>query len=81
MVWEGYRSRLCKCNNFNENGLFGRDNASRPPWNTEEFLVVERIKLRRSEGLRSLAANRIRGKAQLFLFSCHENVTVAVEKG
>jgi len=24
MVWEGYRSRLCKCNNFNENGLFGR---------------------------------------------------------
>ena len=25
MVWEGYRSRLCKCNNFNENGLFGRD--------------------------------------------------------
>src|SRR5882724_8248337 len=27
MVWEGYRSRLCKCNNFNENGLFGRDNS------------------------------------------------------
>jgi hypothetical protein len=26
MVWEGYRSRLCKCNNFNENGLFGTDN-------------------------------------------------------
>ena len=25
MVSEGYRSRLCKCNNFNENGLFGRD--------------------------------------------------------
>jgi hypothetical protein len=25
MVWEGYRSRLCKCNNFNRNGLFGRD--------------------------------------------------------
>jgi hypothetical protein len=25
MVWEGYRSRLCKCNNFNQNGLFGRD--------------------------------------------------------
>ncbi len=24
MVWEGHRSRLCKCNNFNENGLFGR---------------------------------------------------------
>jgi len=27
MVWEGYRSRLCKCNNFNENGLFGREQA------------------------------------------------------
>jgi hypothetical protein len=25
MVWEGYRSRLCKCNNFDENGVFGRD--------------------------------------------------------
>ena len=25
MAWEGYRLRLCKCNGFNENGLFGRD--------------------------------------------------------
>src|SRR5713101_3090383 len=26
MAWEGYRSRLCKCNDFNVYGLFGRDN-------------------------------------------------------
>ncbi len=25
MAWEGYRSRLCKCNDFNVYGLFGRD--------------------------------------------------------
>jgi hypothetical protein len=25
VAWEGYPSRLCKCNNFNVNGLFGRD--------------------------------------------------------
>jgi hypothetical protein len=24
MAWEGYRSRLCKCNDFNVYGLFGR---------------------------------------------------------
>jgi hypothetical protein len=36
MVWEGYRSRLCKCNNFNENGLFGRDKC-------EGCMVVNKI--------------------------------------
>jgi hypothetical protein len=25
MAWEGYPSRLCKCNDFNVYGLFGRD--------------------------------------------------------
>jgi hypothetical protein len=30
MVWEGYRSRLCKCTNLNENGLFSRDNWFQP---------------------------------------------------
>jgi hypothetical protein len=25
MVWQGYWSRVCKCNGFNENRLFGRD--------------------------------------------------------
>jgi|GEM_PF-3718886 len=25
MAWEGYWSRYGKCNDFNENGLFGRD--------------------------------------------------------
>jgi hypothetical protein len=25
MAWEGYRWRLCKCNDFNVYGLFGRD--------------------------------------------------------
>jgi integrase len=25
MAWEGYRSRLCKCNDFNVHGLFSRD--------------------------------------------------------
>jgi hypothetical protein len=25
--WEGYQSRLCKCNNFDENGLFGTDKS------------------------------------------------------
>src|SRR5713226_8944236 len=25
MAWKGYRSRLCKCNDFNVYGLFGRD--------------------------------------------------------
>jgi hypothetical protein len=28
---EGYRSRLCKCNNFNGNGLFGRDRYQLTP--------------------------------------------------
>jgi predicted nucleic acid-binding protein len=27
MAWEGYWSRYGKCNDFNENGLFGRDEA------------------------------------------------------
>jgi hypothetical protein len=26
MAWEGYRSRVCKCNDFNVYGIFGRDN-------------------------------------------------------
>src|SRR5258708_20408191 len=25
MAWKGYRSRLCKCNDFNVYGVFGRD--------------------------------------------------------
>jgi hypothetical protein len=29
MVWADYRSQLCKCNDFNENGLFGRDRRHR----------------------------------------------------
>jgi IS30 family transposase len=37
MVWEGYRSRLCKCNNFNENGLFGRD----PPEQISKWLKIQ----------------------------------------
>src|SRR5713226_2217756 len=28
-AWEGYRSRLCKCNDFNVYGLFGRDSYLR----------------------------------------------------
>ena len=29
MAWEGYWSRYGKCNDFNENGLFGRDKGTR----------------------------------------------------
>ena len=43
MVWEGYRSRLCKCNNFNENGLFGRDRQIGKKVKT--LLSVLRVKL------------------------------------
>jgi hypothetical protein len=41
MVWEGYRSRLCKCNNFNRNGLFGRDipDASRIQLDYQVFIT------------------------------------------
>jgi hypothetical protein len=30
MAWEGYRSRLCKYNDFNVYGLFGRDRPAVP---------------------------------------------------
>src|SRR5713226_6010908 len=30
MVWEGYTSRVCKCNDFSTNGLFGRDKCFLP---------------------------------------------------
>ena len=30
MVRADYRSQLCKCNDFNENGLFGRDSHRSP---------------------------------------------------
>jgi hypothetical protein len=38
MVWEGYRSRLCICNNFNENGLFGTDKLP-----TENRVSLQRV--------------------------------------
>jgi len=31
MAWEGYRSRRCKCNDFNVYGLFGRDSPGEAP--------------------------------------------------
>jgi hypothetical protein len=43
MVWEGYRSRLRKCNDFNENGLFGMDSILplQKCYNTYNNYVVE----------------------------------------
>jgi hypothetical protein len=29
MAWKGYRLRLCKCNGFSVEGLFGRDSYLR----------------------------------------------------
>src|SRR5260370_8950216 len=37
MVWEGYWSRLCKCNDFNVYGLFGRDNLLYSPLMFKNF--------------------------------------------
>ncbi len=40
MVWEGDRSRLCKCNNFNGNGLFGRDRRFEIPHGMDDSTVI-----------------------------------------
>jgi hypothetical protein len=50
MAWEGYRSRLCKCNDFNVYGLFGRDNVEYTrkdmPW-LKELAQRERTRQRK----------------------------------
>src|SRR5258706_13236882 len=48
MAWEGYRSRLCKCNDFNVYGLFGRDTLqSRQKQTGRETQVVILNRLRK----------------------------------
>src|SRR5260370_11610135 len=48
MVWEGYWSRLCKCNDFNVYGLFGRDNLLYSPLMFKNFDICPQC---RAKGL------------------------------
>ena len=40
MAWEGYTSRVCKCNDFNVNGVFARDTPSEPRYYSQRQTVM-----------------------------------------
>jgi hypothetical protein len=73
MVWEGYRSRLCKCIDFNCYGLFGRDNASHsnlpPPQQRSEACTSDRMGL-----LRRLRAKRLMASGTMWMMLLPTNI-------
>src|SRR5260370_23828002 len=74
MVWEGYWSRLCKCNDFNVYGLFGRDNLLYSPLMFKNFDICPQCRAKGLPGTlwRVLADNTViipfHGSPLLFCF-------------
>src|SRR5258708_40213077 len=81
MVWEGYWSRLCKCNDFNVYGLFGRDSLLCSPLMFKNFDICPQCRAKGLPGtlwrlkLETPVINRSHGsRFHLSLFSCAEYV-------